>query len=137
MSRMIYLAAHYARNAEMRGYRDILEAMGHKVTSRWIDQHQDTGLLTEALGEAELNAHPELGTPYALKDMEDIYTADTVMSFTNGRGRGGRHVEFGMAVVLMKRLVIVGPREHVFHTLPDIEHYPDWSRLFLKWSGQR
>lgn len=42
--RRIYLAARYSRNAEMRGVRDVLEGLGHKVTSRWIDQHGGTVL---------------------------------------------------------------------------------------------
>ena len=36
--RKVYLAARYSRNAEMRMVRDVLEGLGHTVTSRWIDQ---------------------------------------------------------------------------------------------------
>ena len=124
----LYLAAHYARNAEMRRYRDTLHGLGYVVTSRWIDQHG--GSLTEALGEAELNEDPRMGLPYAMKDIEDIQAADTVVSFTNGQGRGGRHVEFGIAWAYGKRLIIVGMREHVFHCVPEVRQYDNF-RSFL------
>jgi hypothetical protein len=54
------------------------------------------------------------------------------MSFTSaGGGKGGRHVEYGLALGLGKRLIICGPRENIFHTLPQVEHYPDWWHLAL------
>ena len=134
--RKIYLAARYSRNAEMRGVRDVLEALGHKVTSRWIDQHG--GNLLESIVAEKLNADPEACAHYALVDVDDLAKADTVISFTSagGGGKGGRHVEFGLAVGLGKRLVIVGPREHVFHTLPGIEWYPDWAQLAMAWTPE-
>jgi hypothetical protein len=124
--RKIYLAAQYARNPEMRQVRNILHGLGYSVTSRWIDQHD--GSLEEALGEAELGANPERGVPFALKDIEDIRAADTVIHFT-GAGRGGRHTEFGIAIALGKSLILIGPREHVFHTLPQILWFPDMPAL--------
>jgi len=132
----IYLAARYSRNDEMRGVRDVLQALGHEVTSRWIDQHG--GNLLESFVAEKLNAQPDECAKYARVDLEDLEAADTVISFTSagGGGKGGRHVEFGLALGLGKRLVIVGPRENVFHTLPAIEWYPDWSRMVMAWSGR-
>jgi hypothetical protein len=129
MGGRIYLAASYPRLDEMRGVRDVLTAFGHTVTSRWIDQPPGEGA-----GVAELAADPAAYVKFAHLDIADLEAAETVMSFTGEGGRGGRHVEFGMAVMLGKRLVIVGPREHVFHTLPEVEWYPDWSRLVMAWS---
>jgi len=123
-----YLAAQYERYPEMCGYRDKLKNLGVVVTSRWIDAHG--GKLTEALGEDELNADPNRGVKYALADIEDIHAADTVISFTDGRGRGGRHVEFGISWALNKRLVIVGRREHVFHTLPGVTCFKNFPELY-------
>jgi len=127
----IYLAAAYERKDEMMGVRDVLTALGYQVTSRWIDQPPGEGL-----GTAELSADPARGVPYAELDLADLVAADTVISFTGQGGRGGRHVEFGWALALRRygnpvRLILVGPREHVFHSLPEIEHYPDWSRLVM------
>jgi hypothetical protein len=132
----IYLAARYSRNAEMRGVRDVLEALGHEVTSRWIDQRG--GNLLESLVAAELNANPDGCAQYAAIDVDDLTRAETVISFTSaeGGGKGGRHIEFGLALGLGKHLVIVGPRENVFHTLPGTEWYPDWPHLVMAWSGR-
>ena len=52
----VYLAARYSRNAEMRGVRDVLQGLGYKVTSRWIDQHG--GNLLESIVAEKLNADP-------------------------------------------------------------------------------
>jgi hypothetical protein len=133
--RKIYLAARYSRNDEMRGVRDVLEAFGHKVTSRWIDQHG--GNLLESLVAEKLNGDPGGCSGYADADIEDLSAADVVVSFTSadGGGKGGRHIEFGLALGLGKHLVVVGPRENVFHTLPAVEWYPDWPRMVMAWSG--
>jgi hypothetical protein len=131
----IYLAARYSRNAEMRGVRDVLQALGYEVTSRWIGQHG--GNLLESIVAEQLNADPAGCSKYAEIDIDDLRAADVVISFTSadGGGKGGRHVEYGLALGLGKRLVIVGPREHVFHTLPAVEWYPDWAHLVTAWSA--
>jgi hypothetical protein len=127
---IIYLAARYSRNDEMRGVRDVLEAFGHKVTSRWIDLHG--GKYPGSFTPDQLNSDPASCAGIAAADIEDMDAADTVISFTSpGEGKGGRHTEFGWALGRAKRLVVVGPREHVFHTLPQVEWYPDWSRLVM------
>ena len=62
--------------------------------------------------------------------------ADVVISFTSvGGGKGGRHVEFGYGLGLGKKMIVVGPRENVFHTLPQIEHYEDWPHLVMALSA--
>ena len=48
--------------------------------------------------------------------------------------RGGRHVEFGIAIGLSKIVIAVGPRETVFHHLPEIRHF-DTVEDFLKEVG--
>ncbi|HVH53931.1 MAG TPA: hypothetical protein VNA32_07345, partial [Actinomycetota bacterium] len=124
------------RNAEMRAVRDELEAMGHKVTSRWIDLHAGStsylsadalGILEKSFTPEQLSATPDLCSAYAIADWADLDSAVCVISFTCGTGgKGGRHVEFGVGAALGKRLIVVGPREHVFHTLPEVEWFEDW-----------
>jgi hypothetical protein len=132
----IYLAARYDRNAEMRGVRDVLAALGHEVTSRWIDQHG--GEAPDGASAARLNADPAQFTRYANIDLADINAAEAVIVFTSeeGNGTGGHHTELGYALALRNRprIVIVGPRVNVFHTLPQVEHYRDWSRFVMAWS---
>ena len=116
----IYLAARYRRLAEMRRSADDLERLGHQVTSRWLRGHHD---VPGPLGDP---AWPSIGQ----QDMEDVQAADALIAFTEpqrGEGGGGRHVELGMGLAWGKRLLVVGPREHLFHTLPSIEVYPTWT----------
>lgn len=49
--------------------------------------------------------------------------------------RGGRHVEFGMALAMDKRLVVVGPRENVFHLLPAVEQFDTWPLALAALAG--
>lgn len=130
-----YFAARYNRNAELRRYRDELEARWPgqvTVNSRWIDQHG--GDLLESLLPARLNSDPAgCWEAYGRADIEDLHSADVVVSFTDeeGGGKGGRHVEYGGALTTQihfgaPRMVIVGPRENLFHTAPGVEVYADW-----------
>jgi hypothetical protein len=126
----IYLAARYSRHDEMRGVRDFLEkALGHKVTSRWIDLHGGDQL--ESAAQEVLNSDPESVAHFGIHDIEDVSFTDKA-----GGGKGGRHVEHGLALGLGKRVIVCGPRENIFHTLPQVEHYPDWSHLVLALSDQ-
>ena len=116
----VYLAARYSRRGELAGYADELRALGFEVTSRWLlGGHQ-----------AE-NDDPERMAEFALDDHQDLLAADWVVSFTeeprqSSTSRGGRHVEFGLAFGLGKRLVVVGWKENVFHALPSVEFCADW-----------
>lgn len=125
----VYLAAAYERHEEMRGVRDVLQALGHEITSSWIDRAMEVPAGTTA----NLDTDPARYAEYAQADLADLDAADTVVSFTGG-GRGGRHTEFGYALAHGKRLVLAGPREHVFHTLAG-EWYPDWPQLAMAWSA--
>jgi hypothetical protein len=127
----LYLASRYERNEEMRLVRDRLIALGHSVCSRWIDPPEEELPVTAE----ELNDSPASLTHRALKDLEDLKSADIIASFTGGGGRGGRHVEFGIGLALGKTCVVVGPREHVFHTLPDVICFPAEGPLF-EWLEQ-
>ena len=122
--RKTYLAARYSRAAEMRGVRDVLEASGHEVVSSWID--------------APAAMSPAQRADLAASALEEIRFCDVLISFTGGSDgeRGGRHAEFGAALVLGKRLVVAGPREHVFHDLPQVEWYLDWAHLAMTWAPE-
>ncbi len=125
----VYLASRYSRHEEMQGVRDILRAFGIEVTSRWIDCHPDVvGDFGSSFTPRDLNSKPDECALLGQHDIDDLRAADTVISFTSGDGgKGGRHVEFGMAHALGKRLIVVGPRENVFHTLAEVEWHPSWS----------
>lgn len=121
----IYLAARYARHQEMRQYARELITLGHTVTSRWILGDHDI----RSHGESESATYMAL---WAAEDWDGVLAADVVISFTEapgdvpGRSRGGRHTEFGIALTLGKRCVVIHYRENVFHWLPQVEFYSTW-----------
>lgn len=138
MTRRVYLAARYSRRAELATYAEELRASGHEVVSRWLDGSHEADELERDYASAGYTIDA-LG--FATEDVEDVLCADLVVSFTEphgeGGGRGGRHVEFGLA--LGRRvfdrdpptLVLIGPRENVFHALAD-DVFEDWPS-FLDW----
>ena len=121
----VYLAARYSRKDEMREYADRLQRADHHVTSRWVEVKHNV---------EDIDRERELASRYALEDSEDLTAADAVVVFTEPPRkeltRGGRHVEFGMALALQKRLFVVGPSENVFYALPQVEVYSSWDQLF-------
>lgn len=121
----IFLAARYSRRDELREFAGRIEAQGHTVRTRWL--RIDIGRVGPD-GGSELAA-PEERERAAGMDLEDVDAADCVISFTEPErinpGRGGRHVEFGYALGKLKRCVVIGHRENVFHHFPEVEFYPD------------
>lgn len=119
----VYLAARYSRREEMLRCRYQLESSGKiTVTSRWINgDHQ---------AENDQLHHGSDATRFAAEDLKDLEAAHVVVNFTEEpRGtssRGGRHVEFGFALANRKRLIVVGPRENVFHCLGQVTVFPNW-----------
>jgi hypothetical protein len=111
----VYLAARYTHSSLMRTRAEILRGVGYDVQAQWI-----TGLHDGV--DDETCAHA---------DFEQVRAADIVISFTErpreqSTARGGRHVEFGVALALNKRCIVVGYRENVFHSLPQVEFYESW-----------
>lgn len=134
MSR-IYLAARYSRRAELRTYAHQLEVAGvGEVVSRWlIEDHEWDGAADELA----------LAQRLAADDLYDLRSADLVIVFTEqanagGRNRGGRHVEFGLALERWARgecrLVVVGPAENVFHS--HAARFPAWPALLRQLVGE-
>lgn len=113
----VYLAAKYARRFELRFVRSAIEAHGHKVTSRWIDNEDgDSG--AAAKGE---------GSPReaAVVDLVDVDDADTLIFFGEPAGTpvtgGGRWFEFGYALAKGKRCIAITKGiESIFTELPQV-----------------
>ena len=121
--KQVYLAARFARQAELREVAEELRQAGAGISSRWLQS-------PEPLDNAELNPASR-GSEMALMDIADLRRSDICIAFTeNGQGpggRGGRHTELGIALGLGMPVIVVGPREHVFHCLPEVEQYPTWA----------
>jgi len=118
----VYLAARFSRRHECNALGHILKSHGCTITSRWVKPDCEHVLPT---GISEQAADHER-QQFALEDVEDVRAANWTISFMEeprGNSRGGRHIEFGMAVALGHRLTIIGPRETVFHHLPNVEQF--------------
>ena len=125
----VYLASRYSRREELCGYREELRSAGFEVTSRWLNgEHQA----------ADENPGP-LARLFAEEDYEDLMRAGVVIAFTEkprtGASRGGRHVEWGIALAMGKRTLCVGPRENVFHWLPAVEQFDRWPSALAALTG--
>jgi hypothetical protein len=129
----IYLAARYNRYPEMQIIRDVLVSAGHIVTSRWINgDHQ----INDADWSEDLKVREF--SKFAANDLEDLLNAEIVLSFTEQPGPtsslGGRHVELGIALGTKIKCVIIGPRENVFHFLPQVERFPDFNTFIISFN---
>ncbi len=116
----IYLCASYHRRVELRGYAAQLVALGHTITSTWITTDDDEAALT-----------PEKLAEIAVADIGGLLAASTVIVFTEppvtvAKPRGGRHTEFGYALAAGHNVLVVGPRENVFHNLPGVRAVDTW-----------
>ena len=127
-SERIYLAGRYGRREELCEYAAELRGMGYIVSCRWLST--DHSIEDDQLTNGELPA--SLAKKFALEDLHDLMRSDCIISFTEipkeTVSRGGRHVELGFALARddKMRLIVVGPRENVFHYLDVIEHYNTW-----------
>lgn len=107
---LIYVAASFFRLKDAARLRAYLRAAGHGVNSRWIDG----GAELAATGEY-FSADAEMAR-YAAIDCEDVMAANTLVQITGDKQtHGARHSELGMAMATGKRMVLLGPREQIFH----------------------
>lgn len=147
----IYLAARYSRREELCAYREQISALGHSVTSRWLNgSHQISDAGTpigdrgETLVEGDAGGASEeaerLRAMFATEDVSDVVSADVVISFTepprSSASRGGRHVEHGIALALRKMLIVVGYRENIFHWLPQVQFFETWDEALIYLTDQ-
>lgn len=115
----IYIAARFSRRPEANELANRLQKLGHRITSRWV-KPECGHVLPTGLSQQASNSERER---FAQEDISDVLNCDAMVSLMEqprSDGRGGRHVEFGMALALDKKLIIIGPRETVFHHLPEV-----------------
>lgn len=132
----VYFCARFGRRDELRSYRAALmaDALGrrYEVRSSWLDVAG--GLSADGVElVSEDGTRPERDAAYARRaadaDLAEVIASDLLIAFTDGAaGRGGRHVELGVALALGIGVVVVGPREHIFHSAGGVlEVVPDWA----------
>ncbi len=121
----IYVAASYPRKKEAKAITKRLKELGHIiVTSRWVDE--DEGYTSDFNRHETPKEMCERMAGAAVRDIEDIKACEMLVCLTGDNlSRGGRHGELGMALVLNKKVTIIGPAECVFHYHPDVKVYED------------
>lgn len=122
----IYLCSRYSRRDEMRKYRDKLTKLGHTVVSTWLETNWPVEDHRSAA------APPEYRETWAEKDLADVRSCDTIICFTEHERtptRGGRHVEFGVALALHKVLLLVGPKENLFYYHKNVTQFDSFEEL--------
>lgn len=118
----VYLAARYSRKNEIKALIPVFGSHGISVGSRWLHETSPPDTTLDKVT-------PEFCQETASTDLEDIEMCDALVFFAEnplvGTPRGGRHVEFGFALGIGKRIVVIGEKENIFHYLPGVVHYPD------------
>lgn len=121
----VYLAAPYAWKDKLQAYRKELTDASIVCTSRWLDEpHKPTTQIGD-LPDGEF-------TKYAAQDFQDVVSADVLVFFTDPTKtivRGGRHVEFGIALASGLPVFVIGEKENIFHYLPYVTHYENWKQV--------
>lgn len=116
----------------MKEYAEELKQLGVEVTARWFDE---TVPHTVTMADLPDKYHEET----ALIDLYDIDRADALVLFAGtpndyaniavgALARGGRHVELGYALATDKDVIVCGPKENVFHHLPQIKQFDTWEQ---------
>jgi hypothetical protein len=116
----IYIASRYGRKEEMKVVAAKLNAAGHKVASFWIYEIHPTDVTMDQVNDAELRET-------AMADYIELGAADAMLFFAEDPlvvpPRGGRHVEFGIAIGMGKDIYVIGPKENIFHHFRNVKHF--------------
>lgn len=128
----IYIAARFSRRHEANALAQFMKKQGHTITSRWVLPDSDHLLPRGMSGQAADDERRR----FAIEDIEDVHACDwmiSLMQIPRNNSRGGRHVEFGIALALGKRLTVIGPRETVFHHIARVQHFDNMAEF---WAAQ-
>lgn len=107
----VYLSASMARAGDMSAVADVLRRYDVEVVSTWHDH-------------VVPNPDAERAAQVAKTDLEELSSAGVLIALAEtsaaGYQTGGRHVEFGVALALGLRIILVGTPEHVFGHLANV-----------------
>lgn len=119
----VYLAARYCEKNRIAKLAEDLPVLEVESTSSWYkeDFKPDVSMHDVEVDVLEL---------IAKRDIREIQEADVFVQFTidpdSPMIRGGMHFECGYAWALKKPILLVGPRQNVFHHLPGVERVKGW-----------
>ena len=121
----IYLAARYIRRDELRVYRRKLRALGHIVTSRWLDERKSP---KSTVADVSVAHHVCI----AQRDLADIDRADVFVLFAaehQKQKRGGHWVEMGYALAAGKKIIVLEELENTFCFLPGVQFFKNFEEF--------
>lgn len=100
----VYIAAPFELREAAVDLRAGLAAFGIGCTARWIDNPDNT-----------------YTTDWAQRCLDDVVRCDILLALNPQEfarsGTGGRHAEFGAALILKKPTLVIGARTNIFHEL--------------------
>lgn len=122
----VYLAAGFSRKDEIADKSQDLWGIGVDTTSSWPWETVGNKTTLDQVDDVYKRTH-------ARRDVNEIKAADALVLFTQDPTvpfvRGGRMHEAGLAHGLGKKVIVCGPRENIFHWLPEIEVYATWDEV--------
>lgn len=145
--RVAYLAGRFERKDQLIEAEIVLAEHNILPGTRWLH------------GESDMrSSDDEAKAEWALKDTEDVLNADFLIAFSEDLSdqvysddieppglvvpaiwaRGGRHVEFGIALGNGMDIAVIGPKENLFHYAnqpgvePRVRHF-DTLTSFIEW----
>lgn len=121
----IYIAGKFEAQTRLREIRDRIRAVGDDhVVSTWLDE------------ESTSEPTPQNAANYAKRDIAEVAEANLFILDTQDNNlRGGREVEFGVALAMGLALWIVGPPRNVFHHLANAQ-FDTWDAAISALSSE-
>ena len=115
----IYVGGTFGDQKDLRAEADRLWALGHEITSTWLQEVKRPSDMTEDTFRAKL----------AIKDMAEVKRADLLI-LDNRQKSGGKNVEWGIALGEHQhmQLWLVGESSNVFHELAD-RRFDNWDEV--------
>ena len=120
----VYISSPYSLKETVRKEAAELTALGIECVSSWIlEPHSPTAPMSDL--------SPEQARTYAVQDVKDVESADVFVFHNDLTGkiiRAGRVVEMGVAISRGIPILVVGTAfENIFHWLPQVTHFSEWS----------
>ena len=119
---IIYLASRFEHQKALLKIKPQVIALGHKVTSRWLQDETNDDWREKARG-------------FALKDFQDIDKSDLLildMTCDIDGAKGGMFVELGYAIKGKKKIWVIGKRPNVFCYHNSVRYFGTWDEVFKK-----
>lgn len=112
MGQTFYIATSLSNWRKHNELRDYLVERGHQISHDWTQASPWITERSDGIGGSEAHEHLEAVAKAGELDLEGIRRADFVVALLPGGN--GTHAEIGGALILGKRVLIVGTEEQLF-----------------------